>query len=177
MSNSAKEKYWGGFLFIHVTFIIWGDICWHKKSQQQSIFSALSVLYQFWIWFSLHVPYTENRKAKGLSTRNRFRARIAYKELMVSIILRTPITTACHHISRTISWKLNGKRPCARNHTRNRTGIRTQNRTCRRPLNCALTGLHLWHCSDSGDSDILCTKRKQSGKDSVIEGQPLLLFM
>jgi hypothetical protein len=32
-------------------------------------------------------------------------------------------------------------------------------------------GLRHWHC------DILCTKRQQSGKDSVIEGQLLLLFM
>jgi hypothetical protein len=38
-------------------------------------------------------------------------------------------------------------------------------------------GLHHWQCRASGDSDILCTKRKPSGKDSVIEGQPLLLLM
>jgi hypothetical protein len=38
-------------------------------------------------------------------------------------------------------------------------------------------GLHHWQCRASGDSDILCTKRQQNGKDSVIEGQPLLLFM
>jgi hypothetical protein len=38
-------------------------------------------------------------------------------------------------------------------------------------------GLRHWQCRASGDSDILCTKRQQSGKDSVIEGQPLLLFM
>jgi hypothetical protein len=37
--------------------------------------------------------------------------------------------------------------------------------------------LRHWQCRASGDSDILCTKRQQSGKDSVIEGQPLLLFM
>jgi hypothetical protein len=37
-------------------------------------------------------------------------------------------------------------------------------------------GLHHWQCRASGDNDILCTKRKQSGKDSVIEAQPLLLF-
>jgi hypothetical protein len=40
-----------------------------------------------------------------------------------------------------------------------------------------LMGLHHWQCRDKGDCDILCTKRQQSGKDSVIEGQPLLLFM
>jgi hypothetical protein len=34
-----------------------------------------------------------------------------------------------------------------------------------------------WQCRDSGDSDILCRKRQQNGKDSVIEGQPLLRFM
>jgi ribulose kinase len=34
-----------------------------------------------------------------------------------------------------------------------------------------------WQCRDSGDSDILCSKRQQNGKDSGIEGQPLLLFM
>jgi hypothetical protein len=34
-----------------------------------------------------------------------------------------------------------------------------------------------WQCRDSGDSDILWSKRQQSGKDSVIKGQPLLLFM
>jgi hypothetical protein len=34
-----------------------------------------------------------------------------------------------------------------------------------------------WQCRASGNSDILCTKKKQSGKDSVIERQPLLLFM
>jgi hypothetical protein len=38
-------------------------------------------------------------------------------------------------------------------------------------------GLHHWQCRASGNSNILCTKRKQSGKDSVIEGQPLLLSM
>jgi hypothetical protein len=38
-------------------------------------------------------------------------------------------------------------------------------------------GLRQWQCRYSGDSDILCTKKQQSGKDSVIEGQPLLLFM
>jgi hypothetical protein len=38
-------------------------------------------------------------------------------------------------------------------------------------------GLSHWQCRDSGDNDNLCTKRKQSGKDSVIEAQPLLLFM
>jgi hypothetical protein len=38
-------------------------------------------------------------------------------------------------------------------------------------------GLHHWQCRASGDSEILCTKKKQSGKDSVIEEQPLLLFM
>jgi hypothetical protein len=35
-------------------------------------------------------------------------------------------------------------------------------------------GLHHWQCRASGDSKILCTKRKQSGKESVIEEQPLL---
>jgi hypothetical protein len=38
-------------------------------------------------------------------------------------------------------------------------------------------GLHHWQCRASGDNDNLCTKRKQSGKDSVIKAQPLLLFM
>jgi hypothetical protein len=41
-------------------------------------------------------------------------------------------------------------------------------------------GLRHWLCrdsGDSGDSDILRSKRQQSGKDSVIEGQPLLMFM
>jgi hypothetical protein len=38
-------------------------------------------------------------------------------------------------------------------------------------------GLGHWQCRDGGDSDILCTKRQQSGKDSVLEGQPLQLFM
>jgi hypothetical protein len=38
-------------------------------------------------------------------------------------------------------------------------------------------GLHHWQCRASGDNDILGTKRKQSGKDSMIEAQPLQLFM
>jgi hypothetical protein len=44
--------------------------------------------------------------------------------------------------------------------------------TVRKPM-----GLRHWQCRDSSDSDILCSKRQQSGKDSVIEGQSLLLFM
>jgi hypothetical protein len=50
--------------------------------------------------------------------------------------------------------------------------IRKEGGRCRKRL-----GLHHWQCRASGDSDILCTKRKQSGKDSVIEEQPFLLFM
>jgi hypothetical protein len=38
-------------------------------------------------------------------------------------------------------------------------------------------GLRHWQCRVSGDSNILYTKRQQSGKDSLIEGQPSLLFM
>jgi hypothetical protein len=77
-----------------------------------------------------------------LSTRVRFyvriavrlRVRFAYKGFRVSIILRTPITTACEPISGNISLKLNCKPPCAGNRTQNRTVICTQNRTCRRPF-------------------------------------------
>jgi hypothetical protein len=38
-------------------------------------------------------------------------------------------------------------------------------------------GSRHWQYGDSGDSDILCSKRHPSGKDSVIKGQPLLLFV
>jgi hypothetical protein len=34
-------------------------------------------------------------------------------------------------------------------------------------------GLHHWQCRASGDSNILYTKRQQSGKDSVMEGKPV----
>jgi hypothetical protein len=46
-----------------------------------------------------------------------------------------------------------------------------------RNFNLLTMGLHHWQCRASGDNDILCTQRKQSGKDSEIEAQPLLLFM
>jgi hypothetical protein len=48
---------------------------------------------------------------------------------------------------------------------------------CCYTIDLGAMGLHHWQCRASGDNDILCTKRKQSGKDSVIEAQPLLLFM
>jgi hypothetical protein len=38
-------------------------------------------------------------------------------------------------------------------------------------------GLRHWQFRDSGDSDILCTKRQQRGNDFVMEGQPLPLFI
>jgi hypothetical protein len=71
---------------------------------------------------------------KGPSTRVRFceridvrfRAWFANKGFRVSIFLRTPIKTACQHISGKISYKLYCKPTCA--------GNRTQNRTCRRPI-------------------------------------------
>jgi hypothetical protein len=65
--------------------------------------------------------------AKGPSTRVRFcvriaiqfRAQFAYKWFRVSRILRTPITSACKHISAKIDI-------CAGNRTQNRTEIRTR---------------------------------------------------
>jgi hypothetical protein len=43
----------------------------------------------------------------------------------------------CLHISAKIDQKLNHQRPLAINRTSNRMAIRTQNRTCRRPLTAA----------------------------------------
>jgi hypothetical protein len=44
------------------------------------------------------------------------------------------------------------------------------------PIRLLMASRH-WQYRGSGDSNILCSKRQQSGKVSVIEGQPLLLFM
>jgi hypothetical protein len=53
--------------------------------------------------------------------------------IKVLIILRRPITTCYTHIRK--NWfKLTCKPHCAEIRTRNRTAIRMQNRTCRRPL-------------------------------------------
>jgi hypothetical protein len=83
------------------------------------------------------------RLCKGPSTRVRIcvriavgiRARFVFKPNRDPILYLTPITMACIHILTKTNIKLACWTRLAANRTRNRMPIRTQNCTCRRPLN------------------------------------------
>jgi hypothetical protein len=64
----------------------------------------------------------------------RFRAQFASKPNVDPILYLTRITMVCLHISRETNQKLTCGTPLAANRTPNRMPIRTQNHTCRRPL-------------------------------------------
>jgi hypothetical protein len=82
------------------------------------------------------------KRVKGPSTRVRirvrfrvrFHSRFASKTDRNPILHLTPITMVCLHISEKTNQKFTCETPLAANCSLNRTPIRMQNRTCRRPL-------------------------------------------